>query len=133
MHEIFVVARKSMLRILLVDRSETARSATKLYLSRFADEWRVVAEANNEPSLLSRLEKTCPDVVVLHIGVAKQPLNMLIAQLHEVCPQVNVIVTSGDPDMESLALKAGADTFLYLGNSPATLVTQLRIVQSERG
>jgi DNA-binding NarL/FixJ family response regulator len=122
-----------MLRVILADRSETARSATKLYLSRFADEWRVVAEANDEPSLLSRLEETCPDVAVLHIGVARQPLTMLIDQIHEVCPQVNVIVTSGDPDMDTLALKAGADTFLYLGNSPTTLVTQLRIVQSERG
>ena len=122
-----------MLRVILADRSETARSATRLHLSRFEGEWRVVAEANDEPSLLSRLEETCPDVVILHIGLAKQPLTMLIAQLHEVCPQVHVIVTSGDPDMESLALKAGADTFLYLGNSPATLATQLRIVQSERG
>ena len=121
-----------MLRVILADRSETARSATKLYLSRFADEWQVVAEAKDEPSLLSRLEETCPDVVVLHIDVAKQPLTMLIAQLHEVCPQVNVIVTSGDPNMESSALKAGADDFSYLGNSPTTLVTKLRIIQSER-
>lgn len=122
-----------MLRVILADRSETARSATRLHLSRFEGEWQVVAEANDEPSLLIRLEETCPDVVILHIGIAIQSLTTLIAQLHEVCPQVNVIVTSGDPDIETIALKAGADDFSYLGNSPTTLVTKLRIVQSERG
>lgn len=122
-----------MLRVILADRSEIARGATRLHLSRFEGEWRVVAEANDEPSLLIRLEETCPDVVILHIGIAIQSLTTLIAQLHEVCPQVNVIVTSGDPDIETIALKAGADDFSYLGNSPTTLVTKLRIVQSERG
>lgn len=122
-----------MLRVILADRSEIARGATRLHLSRFEGEWRVVAEANDEPSLLIQLEETCPDVVILHIGIAIQSLTTLIAQLHEVCPQVNVIVTSGDPDIETIALKAGADDFSYLGNSPTTLVTKLRIVQSERG
>jgi DNA-binding NarL/FixJ family response regulator len=121
-----------MLRILLADRSETARNATKLYLSRYAGEWQVVTEADDEPSLLSWLEDSCPDVVVLHIGVAEQPLPDLVAQLRAICPQVNVIVASGDPDMETIVLTAGANAFLYLGNSPASLVTKLRIVRSDR-
>ena len=122
-----------MLRVILADRSEIARSATRLHLSRFEGEWPVVAEANDERSLLIRLEETCPDVIILHIGIAKQSLTTLVAQLHEFCPKANVIVTSSDPDTETIALKAGADDFSYLGNSPTTLVTKLRIVQSERG
>jgi DNA-binding NarL/FixJ family response regulator len=121
-----------MLRVILADRSEIARSAIRLHLSRFEGEWQVVAEANDEPSLLIRLEETCPDVVILHIGIAKQTLTTLVAQIHEFCPKVNVIVTSSDPDTETIALKAGADDFSYLGNSPTTLVTKLRIIQSER-
>ena len=128
---IFVVARKSMLQILLVNRLEMARNAAKLYLSRYADEWQVVAEAADEASLLAQLKSSCPDVVILYIDVVKRPLSELIIQLRAICPEISVIVTSGDPDMETIVLKAGANAFLYLGNSPASLVTKLRIIQSE--
>ena len=131
MHKKFVVVRKSMLKILLADRLETARNAAKLHLSRYADEWQVVADAADEASLLAQLEESCPDVVILHVGVMKRPLSELVIQLRAICPEISVLVTSGDPDMESTVLTTGADAFMYLGNSPARLVTKLRIIQSE--
>ena len=130
-HVIFAAVIKSMLQILLANRLEMARNAAKLYLSRYADEWQVVAEAADEASLLAQLKSSCPDVVVLYIGVVKRPLPELIIQLRAICTEISVIVTSGDPNMETIVLKAGANAFLYLGNSPASLVTKLRIIQSD--
>ena len=62
-----------MLRILLADRSASARDATKLNLSRYADEWQVVAEASDEASLLAHVNEHCQDVVILHASIDAAP------------------------------------------------------------
>ena len=121
-----------MLRILLADRLTSARSATRLNLIRYTDEWQVVAEAQDESMLLTHITVHCPDVVILHAGLAKRPLSDLISTLHSRCPQVRVLVSSSDVDLKTAVLSAGADAFMYLGDPPAKLVTKLRIIQSER-
>ena len=121
-----------MLRILLADRIASARSATRLHLSRYADEWQVVAEAGDEAVLLALIAEQCPDVILLHVGVAQRPLSDLINQLKIICPQVSMLVSSGDVQVETAVLAAGADKFMYLGDPPAKLVTKLRIIQSEK-
>ena len=121
-----------MLRILLADRLASISSATRLHLSRYADEWQVVGEVEDEAALLAQVTEQCPDVVILRVGLTAKSLSDLIATLRVRCPDVSVLVSSGDEDMETAVLRAGADAFMYLGNPPTKLVTKLRILQSER-
>jgi DNA-binding NarL/FixJ family response regulator len=121
-----------MLRILLADRLASTSSATRLYLSRYADEWQVVGEAEDETALLAQVTEQCPDVVILHVGLTARSLSDLIAALRINCPDVGVLVSSGNEDMKTAVLSAGADAFMYLGDPPTKLVTKLRILQSER-
>ena len=121
-----------MLRILLADRLASTSSATRLHLSRYADEWQVVGEAENEAALLAQVTEQCPDVVILHVGLTAKPLSTCIAALRLNCPEVSVLVSSGDEEMKTAVFSAGADAFMYLGDPPAKLVTKLRILQSER-
>ncbi len=121
-----------MLRILLADRLASARSATRLHLSRYADEWQVVGEAEDEAALLAQVTEQCPDVLILHVGLTARSLSDLIVALRVICPDVSVLVSSGGGDMETAAFAAGADAFMYLGDPPAKLLTKLRILQSER-
>ena len=121
-----------MLQILLADRLGSARSATRMFLSRYASEWQIVAEAADEAALLRYLDDACVDVVIMHAGVAKKALPDLLRQLRSACPQVRVLVTSGDPDLETVVKAAGADDFVYLGDPPPRLVTKLRIIQTEQ-
>ena len=121
-----------MLRILLADRLASTSSATRLHLSRYADEWQVVGEAEDEAALLAQVTEQCPDVVILRVGFTAKSLSDLIVTLRVRCPDVSVLVSSGDEEMKTAVLSAGADAFMYLGDPPAKLVTKLRILQSER-
>jgi DNA-binding NarL/FixJ family response regulator len=121
-----------MLQILLADRLASARSATRMFLSRYTGEWQIVAEAADEAALLQYLGDACADVVIMHAGIAKMALPDLVRQLRSACPQVRVLVTSGDPDLETAVKAAGADDFMYLGDPPPRLVTKLRIIQMEQ-
>ncbi|NCF67281.1 MAG: hypothetical protein GWP61_15025 [Chloroflexi bacterium] len=121
-----------MLRILLADRLASARSATRLFLSRHHGEWQIVAEAADEATLLAYLGGACVDVVIMHVAIAKGSLSDLLRQLHIACPQVHILVSSGDPELEMAAKAAGADDFMYLGDPPSKLVIKLRIVQAEQ-
>jgi DNA-binding NarL/FixJ family response regulator len=121
-----------MLRILLADRSASARDATKLNLSRYADEWQVVAEASDEASLLAHVNEHCQDVLILHARLARRPLTDLVKQLRTNCPQAGILVSSSDLELETVVLAAGADAFMYLGDPPSMMITKLRIIQSER-
>lgn len=121
-----------MLRILLADPKTSSRNATRLHLSRYADEWQVVAEAKNATVLLSQLRRQCPDVVILHISLARWSLNDLIADLREKCQKVSVLAVSSDATIKTAVLEAGADAFMYLGDPPSKLITQLRILKAER-
>ena len=121
-----------MLRILLADRRASARDATKLNLSRYADEWQVVAEASDEASLLAHINEQCQDVVILHASLEQRPLPDLIGQLRTNCPQAGILVSSSNLELETVVLAAGADAFMYLGDPPSRMITKLRIIQSER-
>ena len=121
-----------MLRILLAVRSASARDATKLNLSRYADEWQVVAEASDEASLLAHINEQCQDVVILHASLEQRPLPDLIGQLRTNCPQAGILVSSSNLELETVVLAAGADAFMYLGDPPSRMITKLRIIQSER-
>jgi len=121
-----------MLRILVADHLAPARSAIKLHLSRYSDEWQVVAEAENESSLLAQVEKICPDIVLMHVGVVERPLSTLITEIKTNCTQLQVLVSSGDVELKTAIFNAGADGFMYLGDSPAKLITKLRIIQTEQ-
>ncbi len=120
-----------MLRILLADRLGSARSATRMFLSRYASEWQIVAEAADEAALEAYLGGDCVDVVIMHAAIAKTALSDLLTQLRLACPQAYVLVTSGDPETETVVMAAGANDFMYLGDPPSKLITKLRIVQAD--
>jgi DNA-binding NarL/FixJ family response regulator len=53
----------------------------------------------------------------------------LLAALHQVCPQLRVIVLSGQPEVEEDALAAGADAFLSKADPPERLLAAMGMAQ----
>ncbi len=118
-----------MLKILLADQRETARRATKSYLSQYRSEWEVIGEAENSDGLLSKLTGLQPDVVILSGSLPGSPILSLVSTLKAEYPGPSILVLG--PNREA-ALAVGADAFVHQGDSPERLLTALRVIQCER-
>ena len=117
-------------RVLLADDQAKVRSALKLLLEQEPD-MDVVGESADAQGLLDKVQKSCPDLVVLDGELPGLVLNGLFATLHSLCPPLKVIVLSGRPEVRQVALAAGADFFVSKGDPPEHLLNALHTVSEK--
>lgn len=116
------------MRIVIADRQTATRSALSMLLAPEQDV-KIVGEAGDKEQLLSMVETTPPDVLLLDWELAESAMADLLVKLRAMAPSLKVIALSGRPEAQQAALGAGVDGFVSKGDPPARLLTALRAIQ----
>lgn len=109
------------MRILVADNQSSARLALYAFLEQQSG-WQVVGEVISADKLMSQIEDTNPDIVLLDWGLPGLEAEELVPFLREKCTNISVIVLSSRPEMRSEALAVGADTFVSKADPPDRLL-----------
>lgn len=112
------------MRILLADHRLKIRFALRALLEQRPGV-EVVGEAVDAEDLLTQIEATCPDLVLLDWKLQGPPAMDLLFSLRRFCPNIRVIVLSGRPEARRAALDAGADAFVSKTDSPGRLLAAI--------
>jgi len=119
-------------RIVIAERRTAVRSALKRFLGHQPG-LDVMGEAVEDRDLLAQIEVACPNLVLLDWDLPGRSVADLIPALRRPDCQPAVIVLGVRPELAQAALDAGADAFVYKGESPKRLLTTIRGVMLERG
>jgi two-component system, NarL family, invasion response regulator UvrY len=85
----------------------------------------VVAEVVDSSELLTRINATHPDILLLEWGFSGLQTSILIDTLH-MDKSLYIIAIGGCPEMRREALEAGANGFVYKGDPPDELLNLLQ-------
>jgi two-component system response regulator DesR len=117
-------------RVLLADDQPRVRSALRLLLDQQPG-IEVVAETAEAEGLLSQVEDTRPDLILLDWELPGLSVNGWFSSLRACHPDLKVIVLSGRPEARRAALSTGADAFVSKVEPPEHLLEALRAVGAE--
>jgi DNA-binding NarL/FixJ family response regulator len=112
------------MRILLADHRLKVRFALRALLEQRPGV-EVVGEAVAAEDLLTQIEASCPDLVLLDWKLQGLPAVNLLSALRRFCPNTRVIVLSGRPEARMAALGAGADAFVSKTDPPGRLLAAI--------
>ena len=118
------------MRILIADRSAATRSAL-CFLIGEEPTLQVSGEAGDRQQLLAELTTDPPDLVLLDWGLAGNPVATLLPDSPVLLEKPGVIVMSGRPEAEAVALSSGAEAFFSKGDPPDCLLALIRTLQPE--
>ena len=118
---------KKPLRVLIADDQPRVRLGLNLLLERQVD-LTVQGEAAYAMELLDLVVSQCPDLLLLDWGLPGMMNASLLAHLDLICPQLDVVVLSGLPEVESAARAAGAAAFICKADPPEKLLETLTSV-----
>jgi DNA-binding NarL/FixJ family response regulator len=110
--------------ILLADGRSKVRFALRVLLERQLG-LEVVGEAVDAQDLLNKVEEDGPDLVLLDWDLPGLQAEQTIAMLREFCPELSVIVMSGRPETQQVALNAGVDAFIHKTSQPESLLAAI--------
>jgi DNA-binding response OmpR family regulator len=79
---------------------------------------------------MAMVSKNHPDLVLLDWELTKKRSAEILLVLRKLTPGIKVIALSGNPEVSSLALKAGADAFVCKCDSPDRLLATMSTVNS---
>lgn len=113
------------MRILLADDQRQVRSALRLLLEQ-ETELNVVGEVSEAEEVLTEVEVTCPDVLLLDWELPNLRFAEVLGNLRSLCPHLAVVALSGLPEARRVALAAGAHAFVSKGDPPECLLATLR-------
>jgi DNA-binding NarL/FixJ family response regulator len=108
----------------IADDDPEVRRALRLLLEQKLGS-QVVGEAAHTYGLISLVESTQADLVIIDWELPGRVDAKLLAGLHQLAQAPRVIVTSCHPDLRNVALAAGADAFAGKGEPPENLVAAL--------
>ncbi len=109
------------MRILVADQRSKIRSALRLLLEQEPNQ-RVVGEAANLDSLMTMVSENRPDLVLLEWELTKRRSDEVLLALRKLIPGIKVVALSGNPEVNSVALEAGADAFVCKCDPPDSLL-----------
>jgi signal transduction histidine kinase len=117
-------------RVLLADDTADIRALLRIVLSRYDDEFEVVAEAADGSEAVAMAKAHDPDLVVLDLAMPVMDGLEAIPEVRAVAPDCKIVVLSGfnANQMAAEALDVGADAYLEKGTPPRRLVDELRRV-----
>jgi DNA-binding NarL/FixJ family response regulator len=112
-----------MTRVFLADAQPEVRSALRLLLLDL--QMQVVGEAIDWPSALTQVPAANPDLLVVEWELPAG-VSAALATLRVSCPNLRIVVLSGQLEARQAALHAGADAFISKGESPDRVADRLR-------
>jgi DNA-binding NarL/FixJ family response regulator len=115
------------MRVLLADDQAKVRSALALLLTQEPDV-EVVGEIGEVERLLTWVQATHPDLILLDWELPGDVSSNLFGILRAMCPRLKIIALSGLPEARQAALSAGADGFISKGDPPERLLATLYAV-----
>jgi two-component system, NarL family, invasion response regulator UvrY len=120
-----------VIRILIVDDHAIVREGLRWILDA-SPEMLVVGEAENGLVALSQLDVCQPDVVLVDISMPGMSGLELIGRIHELNPQISVLVLSMHKEEQFAvrALKAGASGYLTKDCAPEQLAQAIHKIVS---
>jgi DNA-binding NarL/FixJ family response regulator len=111
-------------RVILADDQPVVRSALRLLLNT-KTQHTIIAEAATADELIAHVRIREPDLILLDWGLpGKQPA-ALLAFLRERWPAITLIVLSGQSDVHTEALQAGAAFFVSKTSLPDEVLSVL--------
>jgi DNA-binding NarL/FixJ family response regulator len=118
------------MRILLADDQAHMRSSLQMLLKQ-EYEMTVVGQVSEAIDLVIQIGLTNPDLVLLDWELPGLPDIGSMSGLHNVFPNLLVIVLSGRPEVRRKALAAGADAFVSKADPPERLLAVLHSMNSK--
>lgn len=117
-------------RVLIADDTADIRALLRIVLSRYGDEFEVVAEAADGGEAIAMARAHDPDLVVLDLAMPVMDGLEAIPEVRAAAPECKIVVLSGfNADrMAAAALDVGADAYLEKGTAPRRLVDEFRRV-----
>jgi two-component system response regulator NreC len=124
-------AKPRRLRVVLGDDHALVRSGLRGLLER-EQEFQVVGEASNGIEVLTVVEQTRPDVLLLDLGMPHLNGIDTAQRLHETMPEITVVVVSMHSDEAYVlrALKAGVRGYVLKQSREDDVIDALRAVQN---
>jgi DNA-binding NarL/FixJ family response regulator len=113
------------MRIILADNRRKVRFALRTLLTQQTD-FEIVGEASDARDLLSLLETSCPDALLLDWELPGMDIIELLASLRTLCPGMPVLALSGRVQARRVAMDAGVDAFVSKGDPPERLLSALQ-------
>lgn len=113
------------MNILIGDAQPMVRYGLKLLFEQQPG-WKVAGEAEDTQALLDAVHNHCPDLVLLDWELSGMPAEELLNLIRQDCPCLGVVFMSGNIELRSMALQAGADIFIYKADPPEKLLEQIR-------
>lgn len=119
------------MRILLADDQPRVCTALQMLLKQEPG-MRVVGEATEAADLLTQIQATQPDLVLLDWELPDLLTSGSLPALRTVYPDLAIIVLSGRPEARRAALTAGADAFVSKIDPPERLLAALHVLAVNR-
>ncbi len=113
------------MKILIGDTQSRVRFGLRLLFEQQVG-WKVSGEAEDVQSLLNHVREGCPDLVLLDWELPGMPAEELLARLRAECPHLTVVFMSGRIELRQMAMRAGADVFVYKADPPEKLLELIR-------
>lgn len=114
------------MRVFIADDSPYARTGLRALLATWP-EIVVVGEADNGEEALRQVAECMPDVVLMDLHMPVLDGVQATRLLKQRWPAITVIVMTMYASEQSVALEAGADTFLVKGGSSKRLLLALGV------
>jgi CheY-like chemotaxis protein len=112
------------MRILIADDWPNVQNALRVLLGQQPG-LEVVGEVADAGELLSTVEDSCPDTVLLGWELPGLEGGDVLPALRMICPDTRVVVLSGQPGARARALAAGADAFVSKVTPPEQLLSAI--------
>lgn len=116
------------MQILLADAQPQVRSALRLLLEH-EPEVSVVGEVTDAHDLLTSIQNTRPDLLLLDWELPGLIDSNLLPILRQGCPHLSIIALSGHFEARQRALSAGVEGFISKSHPPQDLLMTLRQVR----
>jgi DNA-binding NarL/FixJ family response regulator len=119
-----------MIRIIVADDHAIVRKGLNLFIN-YEDDLQIVGEAQDGDELMSLIEGTEADVLVLDLDMPKLNGLTVIPRLHRSNPQLDVIILSMHPEeiYGRTAYIKGASGYITKDKAPRHLIHAIRMVQ----
>jgi len=114
-----------MTKILLADASTDALSSLRLLLETRLN-FETIIEARDMEHVLSQIEDTHPDGIILDWELPGRPTSRRISELRALIPNLKVIVINTRLELREKVLSEGADAFVCKTDPPKKLLEAMQ-------
>ena len=115
------------MHVMLADEQSRVRSALRLLLEEDPHYW-VVDEATEAEELIEKVRNSSIEMVLVDWRLPGLAGEELLSALRALGRDLVIVVLSGRPESQPLAIAAGADAFVSKADPPEQLLTTLQSV-----